>query len=85
MSSAFETRTAYSPHSMNRISGRKLVVHAVEKILFVPLVMHHREFRRIEKAAAIQSAGEEEISPVLAAVGEIKGRIAMSRTIHTRL
>ena len=57
--------------NVNGIHFRKLKVHPVEDVLFVSLVMKHGKFRRIEKTAAFQSAGGNEVSPILAAVAQV--------------
>ena len=56
---------------MNRIGGRELIIHAVKDVLFIALGVEDLEFRRVEKAAGIQSIEFEEIAPVLAAVAEV--------------
>ena len=55
---------------MNGVRVGKLKVHAVEHILFVALVVDYGEFRRIEKSAAVQPVGRNEVSPLLASIAE---------------
>ena len=38
----------------------------------IALVVHDGEFRRIEKAAAVQPVGRDEVSPLLASVAEVR-------------
>ena len=51
---------------------RGLQIESVEKILFIALVVHDREFRRVQKPARIQSTHGNEIAPSFAAIGEIE-------------
>ena len=60
---------------MQRISSRKLVVHAIKQIFFVALVMKYRKLGRIEKAPRLQAGGGNEVSPLLAAISQIESQV----------
>ena len=74
---AFGTRSACIEIEVDRVCGGELVIHAVEDVFFVAFVVHDGKFRAVEKPAAVQSASSDEISPLLAAVGEVETRVAV--------
>ena len=45
--------------------------------------MHYGEFRRVEEAAGIQAIHGNEITPILAAVAEIKARVGGAESYRT--
>ena len=45
-----------------------LEINAVEDIFLIATIVHHNEFRRIQKPAGVQSVGGNEVAPVFAAV-----------------
>ncbi len=57
---------------MDRIRAANHVIRAIEKILFITLVMDGLEFRRIEEPAGVQAVDGEEISPFFAAERDSK-------------
>jgi len=57
---------------MERIGRGKVIVHAIEEVLLVAFVVKDLELRRIEKAPGVQAVNLEEITPLFAAVREIK-------------
>ena len=65
---------------MNGVFGGELVIHAVKQILLVALVVRNLEFRGIKKAAVIQPAHGDEISPLGSAETQIEGNIRRSKT-----
>ena len=69
---------------MNGVAGGDLIIHAVENILFVALVVNDGKLRRIEEAAAVQSIGRNEVSPVLASVAEVDGEICQCQNCRRR-
>jgi hypothetical protein len=72
---------------VNRVGAVELIVHAIEQIFFVALVVEHYEFRRIEKAASVQTAYRDEVPPVLATVRKFGFHVGCSerpvRSAHT--
>ena len=54
------------------------VIDAVEHVFFVAVVVDNAEFRPIEEATGIQAVGGDEVSPILAAVGEVAVHIRRS-------
>src|SRR6185312_4738755 len=70
-----EPGTGETQVDVHGIHFRELKVHPVEDVLFISLVMKHGKFRWIEKAAAVQSAGGNEVSPILAAIAQVDTHI----------
>ena len=48
-----EPRTRIAQVQLEGVCVGKFIVHAVEKVLFVPFIVHDRLFRRIEEAAGL--------------------------------
>ena len=57
---------------MDGVGLGKLKIQAIKNILLVPSGMDDLKFRRIKKAAAVQSIDGNKISPLLASISEIK-------------
>ena len=74
-----EPGTGEAQVQVNGIGGGELVVHAVENVLFVAFVVHYGELGRIEEAAAVQPVRRDEVSPLVAAVGEVEADIGGSK------
>ncbi len=55
-------------------------VDPVEDVFFVALVVNDGKLGRVEKPAAIQSAGGDEVSPLLSAVAEVDAEIGGAKT-----
>src|SRR5256885_15949159 len=64
---------------MHRVCAGKLQVHAVEKVLFVALGMHHLEFWRIEETASIQRVRGDEIAPLRTAKRYVKATVRRAK------
>src|SRR5882724_4048425 len=65
---------------MDGVGLGDLKVHPIECAFFVALGMHHRKFRRVEEAAAVQPVDRDEVSPLLAAVTKVKPCIGRAKT-----
>ena len=65
-------------------AGVKAVVHAIEDVLLIALVVEHGELRRIEKPSGIQPVGFNEVTPVLAAIGEVETGCRGCRSCRTK-
>src|SRR5664280_377030 len=64
---------------VQRVRRRKLIVETVEHVLFVPVRVENDKLRRIEEAAAVEPVRRDEISPVLAAVGEVQVEVGAAK------
>src|ERR1700687_5813895 len=57
---------------VNGVWSRGLKVKTIEHVFFISLVVHHLEFRRIEKAPGVQAIRGDEVSPLRASVRKVK-------------
>ena len=64
-------RTRVAQVQLDRVCIGEFIVHAVEKVLFVPFIVHDRVFRGIEEAAGLQPAERDKIPPVSAAIRQV--------------
>src|SRR2546423_5136051 len=64
---------------MHRVCAGKLQVHAVEKVLFVALGMHHLEFWGIEETAGVQRVRGDEIAPLRTAKRYVKATVGRAK------
>src|SRR5207245_1800870 len=79
-----EPRARESEIELQRIGVREFEIHPIEYIFLIAFVVEGDELGRIEKAAGIQSADRNEVSPVLASVGKIEREIRSSeRTVRS--
>ena len=72
---SLEPRSRISEIDVQGIGLGKLEVHSIKKVLLITLIVSDEEFRRIEKASAIQSAYGNKIAPFLAAIAKVKANV----------
>ncbi len=70
-----EPGPAESKIEVDRVLIGKLEIKTVKKVFLIAVVVEHPKFGTIEKAACIQSAGGDEISPFLLPVSEIQSAV----------
>src|SRR4029077_16101142 len=77
-----EPGTRVTRVEMNGVRLAQLKVYAIEKVLLVSFGVHYLELRRIEEPSGVQTAGGNEIPPLLAAEGNVKPAVDRSeRTV----
>src|SRR5580765_5728785 len=57
---------------MDGVRRCELTVHAIKNVLLVSFRVHDRELRWIEETSGVESAGRDEVSPLVASIGEIE-------------
>ena len=71
-----EPRPGEAEVHVDTVRLRRLEVDAIEEILFIASVVHDGEFRSVQKAAALEAAGGDEVAPPVAAVREVEAAAA---------
>src|ERR1700686_2422581 len=74
-----EPRPGVLKIQVDGIRAGRLKVNAIEKVFFIPLVMHDDKFRRIKKAPGVQAIRGNKVSPLRAAVSEVETHVGSAK------
>ena len=67
-----EPGTRVAQIEIDGVGLRRLEVDAVENVCLVPIIVHHRDFRAIQKPIGAHPIGGYEIAPRLSAIGQVE-------------